>query len=625
MKSVSVFVLTLVLVSFTPAPLAADSQADPAARPVVYDAIVVTASAAEETLDRTPAAVSVITREDIERRAARDVADLLREVPGLTVIRSGSPGKITTLFSRGGSSKQTLVLWNGIELNNPYFAGFDFGRFSTAGVERIEVVRGPYSALYGSDAVSGVVNILTAGRGRFLSGDFQAGQNDLLNGRLFGAFAGEEWSASGSVELRSDEGFAPNDDLGQESAMGEIRWSPGDRWSIGARARYNRYDVGIPRSVNAAGTAFEPRLRRREEGEELELAIPLRVRAGRTELEAVVSRVDRTDDFEDPEDPFGFVWATTEVEVERASALARRRFGRHTVTGGGEWERASVADESIFGVSLDGKERRGKGVFVEDRVSLRRGPRLFEISAGVRWDSFDTFGSEVSPRAAVAWIAGRNKIRGGFGRAYRAPAVGELYYPFFGNPELEPERAWSWELGYERLLRAGRASATLFRSDFDEQIVYDNVANRFENVGAGVAKGVELGWQQVLSRTVGVTLSYTWLDTEEAETELRFLRRPEHSGSASVRWSDFGWAASAVALHTGRRADLTDLLPFGRVSSDPYTSVDLVVERDLGAVTPYVKVENLLDATYEEIFGYASPGRRALAGVRFTVGAERRP
>ena len=143
--------------------------------------IVVTASSLPETVAATPASVTVITREDIDARAARDVADVLREVPGLVLARSGSPGKATSLFTRGAASTQTLVMWNGIVLNNPYFSGYDWGRFSTAGVEQIEVVRGPFSALYGSEAMAGVVNVLTTPRSSGIHGDFESGSHGLRN------------------------------------------------------------------------------------------------------------------------------------------------------------------------------------------------------------------------------------------------------------------------------------------------------------------------------------------------------------------------------------------------------------------------------------------------------------
>src|SRR3954462_10873593 len=147
--------------------------------PKAADEIVVTASAIPETVESTPASVTVITRKEIEQHAARDLADVLREVPGLTISRTGSPGKATSLFTRGAASTQTLVLWNGIEINNPYFSGYDWGRFSTAGVAQVEVVRGPFSALYGSDAVAGVINVLTEPAATGVRAEVQSGGHGL--------------------------------------------------------------------------------------------------------------------------------------------------------------------------------------------------------------------------------------------------------------------------------------------------------------------------------------------------------------------------------------------------------------------------------------------------------------
>jgi vitamin B12 transporter len=607
-------ILSLFVVVFLPA--AQQLHADPPA--IHREELIVTASATAEPLPSTPASVSVITAQEIEDKGLRDVADALREVPGLTVIRSGSPGKIASLFTRGGSSKDTLVLWNGIELNNPFLSGFDWGRFSTAGVEKIEIVRGPFSAIYGSDAVSGVVNIITDPHRPFISADFQAGQNGLLNGRVSGAVLREGWRLHGAIEQRTDDGFEVNDDMTQSTALLGAQRVVG-RLSVGGRLRWNRYDVGTPWSVNADGTAFELRGERREEGDELELALPLSGFFGRAEYEAVISRNERTDRFDDPDDPFGRLWASTDVVIDRASARTRYRLGDHALAAGGEWERSSVDDASSYGNSLDGRRRESFGAFVEDRYTRPVGRGFLEASIGARFDEFDSFGSQISPRAAVAWIRGANKFRAGWGEAFRAPSVGELFFPFFGNPDLEAESSMSWELGYERLLARGRATATLFATDFEELIVYDNRANRFENAGAGRSRGVELGLEQPVGSSVAVSGSYTWLDTEDRDTGERFLRRPEHSGSVAVRWSDGAWAASAVALYMGERADITDLFPWGRVTSEAHTTVDLLVERSFGAVSPYLKVENATDQEYQEIHGYPSAGRRAIVGVRYSA------
>src|SRR5947207_11185709 len=173
----------------------------------IADTIVVTASELPETVESTPASVTVINKQDIDRRAARDVADLLREVPGLVFARSGSPGKATSLFTRGAASTQTLVLWNGIALNNPYFSGYDWGRFSTAGVEQIEVVRGPYSALYGSEAMAGVVNVLTNPHATGWRAEAESGSHGLRNGVFDGAWLSATSEGALAFEKRDDDGF----------------------------------------------------------------------------------------------------------------------------------------------------------------------------------------------------------------------------------------------------------------------------------------------------------------------------------------------------------------------------------------------------------------------------------
>jgi len=222
----------------------------------ISDRIVVTASDVPETIESTPAAVTVVTRKDIDERAARDVADVLREVPGLAISRTGSAGKATSLFTRGAASTQTLVLWNGIEINNPYFSGYDWGRFSTAGVEQIEVVRGPFSALYGSDAVAGVVNVLTVPSTSGFRAEVQSGGHGLRNGMVDGSWLSGANQLSVALEHRTDDGFAPNDDFRQNSGNAVWRWSPSKTFSFGVAARATSYDLGIPFNLNTTASAL---------------------------------------------------------------------------------------------------------------------------------------------------------------------------------------------------------------------------------------------------------------------------------------------------------------------------------------------------------------------------------
>lgn len=579
------------------------------------DEIIVTASALPEEIEATPAAASVVTRVEIDERAARDVADVLREVPGLILSRTGSPGRATSLFTRGSNSNHTLVLWNGIEITNPYFSGYDWGRFSTVGVEQVEVVRGPYSALYGSDAVAGVVNVLTTSRRSGFRALVEAGGHGLRNGGVTGSYAASSAHASASYESREDNGFAANDDFSQDSASVAVRWNATPSLSAGVSARYTDYDLGIPMNLNFAGDALVPSLQRRQDGSERQLAIPIEHTLGRFSYDVTLAESRRDDTFEDPEDPYGLTLTSTESATRRARLITRTSTAIGTIVAGGEYEHAEVDDVTNFGPNFTGGERTERSLFVEDRLTRELSPMSrLEVGAGVRWDDYETFGSELSPRVALAWIAGSNKIRAAYGEAFRAPAIGELYFPFMGNPELEAERSRSIEVGYDH---ASGFSATLFRSDYDDLIIFGLATNRFENVGAANAHGVELALERRLTSAFHTSLSYTFTETEEEGADRPLVRRPRHAGAVFVGYDAGAVHMNVVATYTGERADFLPVAPFSRTTNDAHTVFDANVQVHLGRVTPFVKIENLTDEDYEEVLGYPSPSRRAVVGVRF--------
>lgn len=586
----------------------------------ITDQIVVTASELPETLESTPASVTVITKEDIDKRAARDVADLLREVPGLFLARSGSPGKATSLFTRGAASTQTLVLWNGIEINNPYFSGYDWGRFSTAGIEQIEIVRGPFSALYGSEAMAGVINILTAPRASGWRAEVESGAHGLRNAGVGGTYATESLQLSGAYEHRQDDGFAPNDDFRQNSANALARWSPSRSFSLGAAVRHTSFDLGVPFNTNAAGSAIVPSPDRRQDGSETQVAIPMTLVLGGVSFEASVSEAKRQDNFSDPQDPFGLTETTTDSTARRAKLMVRAKTGLGTIVAGGEIERAEVDDVTNFGPNFEDRRRSNRSLVIEDRYThaLSGGARL-ELSAGVRHDDFDEFGTATSPRIAAAYVTGGTKWRAAFGRGFRAPSLGELYYPFFGNPNVKAERNRSFEVGWDTALgRDGIFSATYFNSRDRDLITFSPVTFVSENIGRVRSDGVELGLEQRVNQALYMAVSYTYLHRNEDEsTGQRLFRRPKHSGSVFL-----GYRAGAVDTNVsiqriGVRDDQLPVFPYSRVANPGYTTIDMNVQHRGERFTPFVKVENLRDSRYEEVRGYAAPRRRVIVGLRF--------
>lgn len=610
MKHLSVFFFLFLLAT----PSFAQQQQTPSA---MSADIVVTASSLPDELDETPATATVITRAEIERREARDVIDVLREVPGLTAPRTGSPGKTATLFVRGGSSKQALILWNGIEVNYPYYSAYNFGQFSTAGVEKIEVVRGPFSALYGSEAVSGVVNVLTSRTSPGGTVLVEGGERGLFGALAAGAATFGRWSVNGAADHRRDEGFARNDDSEAVSFTGGATFS-GDRFSIGLLARHSDYELGIPFTPNATSTAFIPSLQRRENADETILAIPFHLTAGNWIFDARAAHIEHNETFADPAGTFGPELSITESRNRSGRATAGTSTSFGVITAGVEIEDAIADHVDVFSL-VSSRERDSRSFFVEDRLSIPAGANAsFELAAGLRHDEFNSFGSELSPRVAAAWVRSGHKLRAAYGEGFRAPGIAELYTPVYGNPELEAEQSRTFEAGYEHFAVNGSASVTLFRSEFENLIFFasDFV---YRNIAAASSQGIELAARRAFG-PLSASVSYTWLDTEDEATGQQLARRPEHSGSLALGYDFAPFSAQLVIAHTGERLDVTDLLPFGNVTNEAFTTADLALHYDRGALSPFVKIENLTDEQYESVFGYASGRRRIRAGVRYTIG-----
>src|SRR5262245_19462187 len=232
--------------------------------PVFSDTVVVSASLDAEERDEVPASVTVIDGEEIEARQALDLPELLTTVPGVLAVRAGSPGQQTSVFTRGAESDQTLLLWNGIPLNDPYFGAINWQFVPLDGVERVEVVRGPFSALYGSNAVGGVVQVFSGSRnGGTLH--LEGGENGYRRGALVAGtdLGSARLDAAGNV--RRGDGELANDFFDAEEATVRALWTLAPGVSLGVLGRANDSDTGIPLSGG------QPTLHRRISWQEREV------------------------------------------------------------------------------------------------------------------------------------------------------------------------------------------------------------------------------------------------------------------------------------------------------------------------------------------------------------------
>ena len=303
-------------------------QTRPADTPSFSGDVTVTATGVETEVDEAPTAVTVVTRDESDDAQADRVVDMLRRVPGLAVVGSGDAGKLTSVFTRGTGSNQTLVMLDGVRLNSAFFGGFDWSRLSTAGLQQTEVVRGPYSALWGADAVGGVINLRPVRAEGGLTWRFfgEGGSNSWQRFEADAGWGGEHFDIYGSGYDRQSDGEFENADFSSRQFLVTAGASFGKRRSrIGVLAQNIESETGIP-----FVTPGDPTLDRRQRGESTLVAVPFSWHiAERWSLEVIGSQIDTTFEFADPED----VWvteSTTDTTSTQARLASIHRLCSHT-------------------------------------------------------------------------------------------------------------------------------------------------------------------------------------------------------------------------------------------------------------------------------------------------------
>jgi vitamin B12 transporter len=590
------------LILFLPALPARARAGDP---PSYSEQVVVTATLAPEEESEIGTAATVITRERIEETGAPTVLEALRLVPGLDVVRAGSDGAVTSVFLRGGGSTHALVLVDGVRVNSPYFAGYDFSSLTTANVERIEVVRGPFSALYGSDALGGVIQIFTrpAGSRPGASAKLEAGNAGRRSGTVFATVGGRDLAvAISAVDSRSG-GDRPNSAWTTRSGSVRVDVRATEDLSGAVEVEIRDADGGVPGAVgqetpHAAGGIREQRI-----------AVPViwKHGAGR-EASFLLAQARSEPTFREPD--LGFSDAS-DAETLEVRGTETWRSPRRTFVAFGSWDASRVSSKTVF----DHDRSRIWAAGLQESVRFGGG---WSATAGLRYDRHSAFGGEPSPRATLSRLSAdsRWKVRGSAGRAFRAPSIGELFYPWSGNPGLRPERSSSAEIGVERYLTGGgRVEATAFWSDFRDLILYDFPSSKNENVGRARARGVEIAARTPFSGRVALDAGYTLLGAEDRTTGRDLPRRPRHTAYlAATSHPAKGVVLTLRAAFVGRRADV-DAVTFLPIESPSYLRLDLFARKDLARYSPYVRLENLAGRRYDEADGYPAPGRRVAFGL----------
>ena len=628
-----------------------------AAQPDELPEVVVTATRLEEPITRTGGAISVIRAADIEKTGARSAADVLRQVPGLDIYETGGVGGYSNVTLRGAAAGQTLVLIDGVRVGDPSSAGgeFDFGAYSITDIERIEVLRGPQSALYGSDAMGGVVNIITrkgAGKPK-ASLTLEGGGYGALHSRA--AFSGgtETLSYAFGIDGFRTDGFSrygyrikrienarraaglpplESDGAQKGGVTGRVTWRPteGVEMEIGGSG-FNLFD----KLDNPGAFLSDPddrlmKARSRTASAYARASVDTFGGALRHTVTLTGSRTDRLnrltqacfDSLYNSYDCDAFYRgerAGVEYQGEaRLGALGTTVFGlkaeRETARAQERWLPASPKTTQIDRGQTTQSAFLQHQILLGDRLDLTVGGRVDRVLGG------KTF---TTGRATLAYQLKETdtKLRASVGTGAKAATLYQRY-SVYGDPNLRPEQNTGFDVGLDQRLWDGRVklSATYFEARSRDLIDFNMQTSKYFNVKRALTRGVELSGDMALAPDVWrLRANYTYLHAEDLKTHAWLPRRPFNKGFVALTYSGVrNLELEARLTMTGRRIDI-DNQSFSRITVPAWAKLDVSANYKLNdAFAVFGRVENVTNARYEEVRDYATSGRAFYAGLKAT-------
>jgi vitamin B12 transporter len=607
--------------------------------------ILVSASLLPITSKRSANAITIIGSDQIKNRAVVSVSDLLRDVAGLAVSRSGVQGSQTQIRVRGGEANHLLVLIDGVEVNNPSQNDeFNWGNLVASDIERIEVIRGPQSSMLGSDAMAGVVNIITRSADQPLStnifseiGSFNTQNNGISIGLKDGAFDmrlgisdlqtdGDNISRSGSEK----DGYE-NTNLNLKSG-----WRVSNQLNLTLAARQsdgiNEFDADIN---------FDSLIDDQDDLSKF-LSSTKRLKADYSSLDghwqhqlSIARSTNENAEFNgnipgtatySNKDQQRLVSSLLWSELNhRLSFLVEREEEKFQ-------QRGVINNYGIFGI-YDPNQKRSRDT---DSMALEYRADISDkltVAASTRYDDNSEFNTGNTSRIeAIYQINDSLRMRSAYGTAIKNPTFTErfgFYTNFIGNPSLEPEQSSNWELGIDQQFLGGHSSIsfTLFNSELENEIdgnFVDPVTFRYTSVNrAGLSKrqGMELITLNQFNDAVSLNFSYTYTDAVESDGNDRYVdevRRPRHTGSLNLSWQ------VKDTLHINTNAQYNgsqiDVVYPANVKLADYTLINLSANyKATQNLDIYIRFDNLFDESYEEVFSYQTLGFSANVGIRYKL------
>jgi vitamin B12 transporter len=568
-------------------------------------------------LEDLPTSVSIITRKDIEEKNYSNVEDMLREELGLDVTQNGSMGASTAVSIRGGSTSSTLVMVDGVQVNSNTLGQFNFADIQSDNVERIEILRGPQSTMWGADAVGGVINIVTRkGKGKprhyfsFEGGSFATFKETLGSSGSFGEF---DYSVTAS---RTDsEGFSSaNEKNGNTEKDGYQNTSLSARTGINfmqgkaraefigmyidSRIEFDNFSFGVgfvdgpPYTSTDSFAISTPLTFNVEDWWDIKLVPSVSYDESRT----------RNATFPDSD----IVSKTSSIDLQNNFNFA----DYYSVILGGEYQNRNGSNNSSdFDEDLKNASVYLQGIFDYQGEIV--------LTGGVRFDDNNKFDDATTYKLEGAYRFKKHgtRLRAAYATGFRAPTINDLFFPGFSNPDLKPEEVESWEVGLDQTFMDGKIkfSTVYFDADYDELIQFSSDTFRPENIAKASSKGVETSINLKLPNNFFLGLNHTWNEAIDKSTGEQLRRRAEHKFHTNLQHNWCDKLKSTLGLTY--RGETND----GSVVLDSYVVVrSSLVYQYNKKVKFTLRGENLFDEEYEEISGFGTAGISGYAGFTYS-------
>jgi len=597
--------------------------------------VVVTAERFEEEIGDVGSSVSVVTDKVIDEKGNIEASDILRNIPGLTVVRNGGLGGYTSVYIRGAESYHTLVMIDGVEMNDPISPSrtFDWSNLLTDDIEKIEIVRGAQSTLYGSDAMGGVINIITKqGKGKpIFGGTFEGGSYYTFKESLYssGAFGRGDYSVS----------LARVDSEGFSSAAGGKEKDGYNNTTLNAKANIDLFQklkwITSLRYINAWSALDNGSF-----DDDPNFTQDTMTFSGKTGIEHTVkdwwkydlnfswlnmqrddrNPIDEFHPFDDSKDWFDGInykgdWQNT-IEIGDFS----------TLIGGVEYQNEQgksyskmVSAMGEFITEFPKKTADTLGAYIQD--TLRLWERLI-ITFGGRYEDHEIFGGHTDYKIWGSYKIPKidTRLKASIGTGFKAPSIFQLY-SIYGSTDLLPEESRSYDIGFEQPLFNEKllAGVTYFYNKFTDLIDWDDNLWKYRNISKANTSGIESEINWAVFEWLSTGLSYTYLHTEDESTGRELDRRPMHTCGFNVSWYPTEkYIIRIDLLRVGERKDIDyTKFPYEQITLDGYTKVDLSVHYKFRPwFEVFGRVENLLDEKYEEVYGFNTARLSGYGGVK---------